>query len=279
MTTFLFIFGAAFGSFLNVVSLRYSPDKFLLGRQILGRSHCPHCKQELSWLELLPILSFLLQRGRCRRCGMRIGFQYPIVEILSGLIFVFVPAALISPISPIGLISPIFWISVFEALLLIALIDLRLKIIPDEANIFLAAIGAAMIPLKAGFWKFGGSFLGPYALIFGLRENIWLNHFAAALAGAAIFGFLILITRGRGMGMGDIKLAAPLGLVFGWPDIIFVAAFSFIIGSIAGAFQIVFRGMNLKSAIPFGPFLALGATTVFFRGEEILRFYFSLFSG
>ena len=81
------------------------------------------------------------------------------------------------------------------------------------------------------------------------------------------------------MGMGDLKLALPLGLIFGWPDIIFVAGFSFIIGSAFGVFQVVARGMHLKSAIPFGPFLAPGAATTLCFGEELLRFYFALFPG
>src|SRR5581483_8885445 len=92
----LFVFGLAIGSFLNVVALRYDGNRFVLDpKAIGGRSHCPHCKKTLQWYELIPLASFAIQRGKCRGCGVRIGFRYPFVEFLSGLIFALVPLRLL----------------------------------------------------------------------------------------------------------------------------------------------------------------------------------------
>jgi prepilin signal peptidase PulO-like enzyme (type II secretory pathway) len=273
----LFIFGIAIGSFLNVVTLRYDGDRFLLDTKMIGgRSHCPHCKATLRWFELVPLLSFLIQGGRCRRCKTRLSIQYPIVELLSGLIFVSVPFTLGVGAAPVALVSAL-WVAAFEALLVMAVIDIRLGIIPDEVNIFLGVIGIFLLIVSAGYFGTENiSFLGPYAGIFGWQGSIVLARLAGAVVGGAFFALLIAVTRGRGMGMGDLKLAIPLGLLFGWPDILFVLVFAFVIGAVAGIF-VVARGKNtMKGTLPFGPFLALGAVTVFFWGPLIFTWYFSL---
>ena len=119
--------------------------------------------------------------------------------------------------------------------------------------------------------------MGSYAALFGFRENIWVNHLFAFFFGAAFFGLLILITRGRGMGFGDLKMAAALGAVFGWADILLVVALSFIIGSLFSLPSLIFKKKGLKSLLPFGPFLAMASIVVFFFGHEIINFYFQLF--
>jgi len=285
-TFFLFVFGAAIGSFLNVVILRYDPRKLLLGKSLLGRSRCPRCGKILRWFELVPLVSFAVQLGRCRTCGVRLSIQYPLVEILSGLIFVLVPIHLktfyflLSTFHFTALSA--LWVLVFLALLVIFFIDLRLSIIPDETNLFLGLLGILIV--FAGQSYFGpsqGSFLGGYSLIFGLRTGvgIWFNHILAALGAGALFAFIIFVTRGRGMGMGDLKLAIPLGLVFGWPDIIIVLGLSFIIGSIFGVGAIALRRKNLKSSVPFGPFLVAASALVFFFGQDMVGLYFKFFNG
>lgn len=274
MPIILFALGAAVGSFLNVVSLRYSSAGPILGKQLLGRSCCPGCRRSLRWFELVPIFSFVFLRGRCRTCKKRISLQYPLTEILSGLIFVFVPAGLGGQINPAGSA----WLLIFETLLLIGLIDLRLHIIPDEANILLLILGILL-----AFWgRFDpphDAFIGFYAMLFGTWKNIWLNRLVAAGFAATFFGFLILATKGKGMGMGDLKLAVPLAVVFGWPDMLIITALAFIFGSLLGGYTLLFRRGTLKSAVPFGPFLALASVTVFFFGQDILNWYFGLFRG
>jgi len=257
----LFLFGIAIGSFLNVVILRYDGDHFLFDTKMLGgRSHCMHCHATLRWFELIPIVSFIIQGGQCRRCKARLNVQYPIIELLSGLIFAFVPvmiAAGAAPDAPIALASAL-WIAAFEALLVMAMIDIRLGIIPDEINIFLSVVGVLLM------------------VVFGWNEGTVLGRLIGGAVAGAFFAALIAITRGKGMGMGDLKLAIPLGLLFGWPDILFALMFAFIIGAIVGVFAVA-RGKNtMKGTLPFGPFLALGAATMFFLGAPILSWYFSL---
>lgn len=284
MNTLLFIFGAALGSFINVLAVRYDPRHFVFDASIIGgRSRCPQCKATLRWFELLPIVSFLFQRGRCLRCGCRISIQYPLVELFAGLICVFVPLRIqnifFSPASgfqlPVsGFIFPALWILVFLTLLLIVLIDKRLYVIPDEANIFLGFMGVLITIFIAPHSGIAhNSFVGFYARVFGFPENVWINHIFAATIAGVFFASIIGITRGRGMGMGDLKLVIPLGLIFGWPDIAFIIGLGFIIGAVYGVSAIIVGKKNLKSAVPFGPFLASAAAIIFFWGSGVIDAY------
>lgn len=290
MQIWLFIFGLAIGSFLNVIAVRYNPEKFILNKKTLGgRSACPKCGNKLNWFELVPLLSFIFLRARCRNCKKKISFQYPLVELISGSIFVFVPALLSSNFGfkSICLSSDVScsalhfsWVLIFLTLLLISLIDIRVKIIPDEANIFLIILGVVIAIFAAKeFGPVSGSFLGPYAALFGLRDILWLNRVIALAFGIVFYGLLILITKGRGMGMGDLKLTAALGVVFGWPDIVIITGLSFIIGSLFSLPGLLSKKKGLKSFLPFGPFIAMASCVVFFWGEDIMRFYFDLFRG
>jgi prepilin signal peptidase PulO-like enzyme (type II secretory pathway) len=262
MLVILFAFGLAIGSFLDVVALRYDGKRFLLSAKLIGgRSHCEQCKKTLRWFELIPLASFALQGGRCRRCKARLSVQYPVVELLSGIIFVSVPFALdIGAIAgpPLVLLAAL-WIVIFETLLIMTLIDIRLGIIPDEINILLAIAGVLFLLIPAP-----------------LDAAAVLVKIIAALGAGAFFALLIAVTRGKGMGMGDLKLAVPLGLLFGWPEIALVLMAAFVIGAVVGVIAVV-RGTNsMKGTLPFGPFLALGAVTAFFWGAPIIGWYLSL---
>ncbi len=281
---FLFLFGLIVGSFLNVVSLRYDPEKNVFDfRNLLGRSHCPSCGATLSWFELVPVLSFLIQRGKCMTCGKKISWQYPLVELASGFVFLlplYFSNYTLYPL-PQTLIESAVWIAVFLTFILIGTIDYRLYLIPDELNISLALLGffrIASTTFYAQFGEFQGSFIGSYAALFGLRESVILNHLFGALIGASIVGLIILITKGRGMGMGDLKLMAALGVLFGWPDTLFLFIFGTFIGAIVSLALILFQKKNMKSQVPFGPFLIAGTLTLFFFGENLLRAYFSFFN-
>jgi leader peptidase (prepilin peptidase) / N-methyltransferase len=248
---FLFIFGVAIGSFLNVVALRYDGEHFLLDPKMIGgRSHCPHCKKTLVWYELLPMVSWVVQGGKCRTCKARIGWQYPIVEFLSGLIFVFIPLHYL-PFTIYQL--PILWTIAFEILLLIAYIDIRLGIIPDELNVALFI-----------------------AAIFTLTGSTWLNHALAGIGAAIFFGALVAITRGKGMGLGDVKLALPLGLLFGYPNILLVVGFSFVIGALFGLGAIMLGKKTMQSSVPFAPFLVIAAAITFFVGQPLIAWYLKM---
>jgi prepilin signal peptidase PulO-like enzyme (type II secretory pathway) len=268
----LFIFGLIIGSFLNVVSFRYDPEKGVFDlKNLLGRSHCPGCGSTLRWYELVPVLSFIIQLGKCRTCGMRISWQYPMVELASGFSFL-LPLYLHNPIA--GAV----WVIVFLTFILIWSVDYRLYLIPDELNIILAICGAALIYLNSGrFGEFQGSYIGSYAALFGLRQNILVNHLTGALLGISIVGLIIILSRGKGMGMGDLKLMGALGLIFGWPDVLFLFMFGSVVGALVSVFLMLLKKKTMKSFVPFGPFLVLGAVLLFFFGEAILRNYFDIF--
>ena len=277
----LFIFGLITGSFLNVVSFRYDPEKSVFNfRNLLGRSHCPFCSKTLRWYELIPVLSFIIQLGKCRSCSAKLSWQYPLVELASGLIFLlplYLSTDFLRPTS-YDLLTSSIWILVFLAFLLIWTIDYRLYLIPDELNWMLALLGVSLVINSSGaFGEFQGSFIGNYASLFGLRQNIWLNHIFGAFLGALIIGAIIFLTKGRGMGMGDLKLMAALGFLYGWPDILFIFMFGSLVGGVVSLFLIGSGRKNMKSAVPFGPFLIIGAVLVFFCGEVILRSYFNFF--
>jgi len=280
----LFVLGLAVGSFINVISLRYQSGRRLLDKKVIdGRSHCPICFKTLIWYELIPIFSFFLQRGKCRSCGHKISLQYPLVEILSGLIFVLVPIKIltITKLPNYQLLIILIWLLVFVFLLLLSIIDLRHSIIPNQINLTLGILGLILLIIKsAGQWSIVNgqqSFLGHYAVIFGLRENIWINYSVAALLGMAIFGVIILLSRGKAMGLGDFKLVAALGLIFGWPDILMVIFLAFIIGALVSIVFLIRKKKKMKDAIPFGPFLAIGAALTFFFGYQVIGGYFKLF--
>lgn len=281
------------GSFLNVVSLRYDPDKFVFDlRQLGGRSHCPNCLKELNWHELVPILSFFIQQRRCRGCGAKISWQYPIIEFLTGIFFVAVPIFLSKAVFLIFgnftsinfwnfMVFEAVWVAIFSLLILLSLIDIKHYIIPDAINISLFALGILDILLisRLGFFDdFYGSFLGGLGSIMGFRSDIWANHFWAMFLGFALFAAIIVLSRGRAMGWGDVKLAAALGLIFGWPDFIMVLFFAFVCGSAISLILMVMGKKTRKDVVPFGPFLALGAILTFFGGYWFMKIYFGLFS-
>lgn len=291
----LFVFGLAVGSFLNVILWRYNPDFSLLKiNNIKGRSHCPYCQCVLRWFELIPIFSFAVQLGKCRRCGHPLSWQYPLMEIAGGLIFAGIPLFFNYflhqsnwlffmgqlPLWHYVLIS--LWIPVFLCWLLLTMIDFKHFIIPNGLNLFLGILGVAITATVywAGdsFWPFRESFLQQYALVFSpFENNVLANHLIGAIIGFLFFAFVYFLTRGQAMGLGDVKLALALGLVLGWPDIGLAVMLAFILGGISGTFLICCRKKTMKGRLPFGPFLVIGSLLTVFLGEQIVSSYFSLF--
>ena len=292
MYIFLFLLGLAFGSFINVISLRFNPEgEFLFSNASKGRSHCPHCHKTLSWYELIPIVSYLIQGGQCRSCKKNLTLQYPLIELLTGIIFIAVPwyiinhgFALFAPSLyayqwPVVVLSAL-WIIIFLTLILLSLIDLKHFIIPDSINLFLIFFGIIVMALNYFAFKPENlfSFVGYFSQLFGLAGSVWVNHLVAALVGAVFFALIIILSRGRAMGWGDFKLIIGLGLIFGWPDIIMILALSFIIGSIFGLGLIMKKRKTMKDVLPFGPFLVLASAIVFFFGFDLMSAYFHFFN-
>jgi len=296
VTLILFIFGLLFGSFFNVVTMRYNPDTSALMslRVINGRSHCPHCMKILQWFDLFPLFSFLILRGKCRYCNEKLSLQYPIVELLTGCIFAGVPLFINFFF---GFSNAIFfsfhgawweytisgiWIVVFCIFLLMVLVDLKHFVIPNGLNLLLGVVGTLYAGLlyliHDNLPLFYDSFFRHYAMMFSFFQNIFYAHLLGFLIGGLFFIVLVLITFGRGIGIGDVKLAFALGILLGWPDIIFAIMLSFIIGGLASGILVLFRKKHLKERVPFAPFFIFGTLLVVFFGFRILQGYFSIFN-
>ena len=306
----IFLFGSAVGSFLNVVILRLpstglrtnrSGQVCRLGKEesiIRGRSHCPKCGQVLAWYDLAPLVSFFMLRGRCRACQEKISWQYPLVEIATGLLFLlifnfqfsifdFAQGKIFNEFSVENLMATCFLLYVTCSLVVIFVYDLRHYIIPDVVlfpavvvaaayRIFDAlAINSSQPPLSLRGGEIPPLNLrgGEGELLINVFMIIW-PYLLAALAAAAFFLFLVLVTRGRGMGLGDVKLSLLMGLVLGWPNILIALFLAFGLGALVGVSLILLGKKTLKSQIPFGPFLVAGALAALFWGQQIIGFYF-----
>lgn len=294
-TIILFAFGVAVGSFSNVLIFRYDPDHNVFARKrISGRSHCPKCKKQLNWYELIPVLSFVIQGARCRGCHASISWQYPIVELLGGALFAGIPLFLNSFY---GISSQLFfslslpywyyflliaWILVFWVLLLITAIDFKFFIIPNELNLFLMILGVAITFFLSQdahglLMPFRTAFVGQYAMLFTPFSSVIWNHIAGAVLGFLFFLMLNVVTRGRGIGFGDVKLSFVIGLIFGWPDIALIAMLSFIIGGLWSVALVLLRAKKMRDKVPFAPFFVVGTLLTFFFGILIIKGYFGVF--
>jgi len=290
----LFLLGLSAGSFLSVLSFRYTRGEWLFKKDIfIGRSHCMSCKTTLSALELIPLVSFLIQRGKCRSCGVRFSFIYPLLELIAGFMFTAIPR-LVFVMYNISFLSiqdiPLTWyyllttvyIIVALILLFIAIIDIRFQIIPDGSVIAIALLGIGAFFIQQYTYLadvFTTSFIGHYAFLFGFVEPLWMNRLIGSFVGILFLGSIVVISRGKGMGMGDVKLAGALGILIGWPDIILALFLAFITGSIWSILLMIRGTKGLKSYVPFGPFIVLGTFLIIFLGNELLQWYFTLFPG
>ena len=236
--------GAAVASFLGVIIER-SDYKF--AKLNGGRSRCSSCHRQLSWWENIPVLSFILLRGKCRSCRSPIPYWLPLIEIAGALAGVVV-AAEISQISQIRLIGLIL---IAAALIWIFFSDLVKGVVPDWA-VVLGAAGALI-------WQIGQISL------------IWQILIAAAAA--AFFWFLVVVTRGRGMGTGDVTLAFFLGLWLGWPKILVGIWLAFLLGAAAALALIASKRKKFGQTVPFGPFLITGAILAYFYGEKVILWF------
>lgn len=238
----LFVFGTILGSFINALSFRFQSS-----RSMWGRSACMTCNRTLTAGDLVPLLSFLFLKGRCRSCRARISLQYPLVEVLAGILTV------LSYIQAHGRLEFILILAFFQILLFISIYDLRHTIIPDSFVYTAGLIGIAMIGLRAN-WSV--SALDPYTLFAGP---------VLALPIALIWFF----SRGRAMGLGDAKLFLAVGWFLGLSGGIAAFMLSFWIGAIIGLVLIAYSrreglGFKMRSELPFGPFIVTATVIAYF---------------
>jgi prepilin signal peptidase PulO-like enzyme (type II secretory pathway) len=241
----IFIFGSMIGSFLSCIVYRLEQGKTFLK----GRSFCPKCRHYLSWTDLFPVLSYIFLGGKCRYCKQKISPQYPLIELATGLLFVSFLSA--SPSLP----NLIFNLTAASILIIIFVFDLKHYVIPDGA-VYLA-IGLALVR----FFYFGNYENILYALSFSFF----------------FFLLLVLVSRGKWMGVGDVKYALFMAFFLGWPNVLVALFVSFLLGAVVGIF-LVFRGKkSMSSEVPFGPFLVIGTFFAMLEGEKIIDWYTSLF--
>lgn len=285
----LFVLGLVFGSFLNVLTIRFDPrGRFFAAKNVRGRSRCMSCQKQLAWYELIPLASFALQVGKCRSCRARLSWQYPAVELATALIFAGVPLFLnrffafwdpsLSPWLFAGIVA--LWMAVFILMLIAFIVDVRHYIIPNAVNALLFVLGVVWVFLAWHFNLFenlyGGSFLRQYAAVFPAFANPWLSHLAGAALGSALFLLIVVFSRGRAMGVGDVKLIGALGILFGWPDIIPLIFWSFILGSLVAMVLLARKRKGMADQVPFGPFIVAASALVFFAGPWFMSLYFGL---
>lgn len=248
---FFFLLGLLFGSFANVVILRLPKGESI----VTPRSHCPQCKSLIAWYDNLPVLSWLLLRGRCRNCKTWISARYPLVELITGFLF-----------------AAVFWkygyswstleyIIFVWALVIVSFIDIDHMILPDVftlSGIVIGLAGAALNPERDFISSFAGVIFGG-----GILWSVAVLYYA--------------LRKEEGMGGGDIKLLAWMGAILGWQAIPFIILVSSVLGSIIGLGLAWRSRAGLKSVIPFGPYLALAALLFLLGGSELNTWYVSLF--
>ena len=245
---FVFIFGAVIGSFLNVLIYRL-PRKISI---IAPHSFCPNCRKPIRWYENIPIISYVILRGRCANCQKPISLRYPIVETVTGLLFIYA-------FSRYNLDFEFFFIAFFFcAMIVVAFIDFSFQVIPDIIS----------MP----------------GIVFGIIYQIIKGEFLISLVGMLFGGGLILLIRIIGgkaykkevMGMGDVYLTAMIGAFVGFPFIIPAIFIAALVGAVLGILYIVSTRQSRESPIPFGPFLAIGGTAVIIFQSQITDLFASL---
>jgi len=243
---FVFIFGACFGSFLNVCIYRIPIDKSV----VKPSSFCPKCGKPINFYDNIPILSYIILGGRCRNCNESFSFRYPFVELISALF-----TLIIFKIWGLSLIALFFWLFTLS-LIVITFIDIDHQIIPDVISLPGIAVGF----ISSFFTNIG-----------------WLNSLLGIVIGGGslfLIAYLYEKLAGKeGMGGGDIKLLGMIGAFLGAKSLLFVILISSLLGSVVGIGYMVFKKKDSKFAIPFGPFLSIGALAYLYYGNEIVKWY------
>lgn len=239
-----FLFGITVGSFMNVCILRIPAHESI----VTGPSHCPRCGKKLKWYELIPIFSFLALRGRCSNCKLPISAQYPIIEAVNGILWLLIFYVL--GFSPYAVLACLM----VSALFVLSVIDVRTREIPQGINVFILvlAITAALID----------------------RQN-FTSHIIGSFSISVPLYLILIITRGKGIGGGDIKLMAICGLFLGWKLVVL----AFFIGCLAASIIHLFLMAAKKAdrSLSFGPYLSAGIFLALLWGNLIIDCYLSLY--
>lgn len=240
----LFLYGIVIGSFLNVCIYRIPKQENIAK----VRSHCMQCGHQLKWYELIPLFSYLLQGGKCRACKCKISVQYPLIEGANGILYVFI--FMINGIN----VDSLLYCLLTSALLVLSVIDFRTFEIPIGINYFILALGVIRTVL---------------------HDTDWLNHVIGFLAVSVVLYIIILVTKGRGIGGGDMKLMAVCGLFLGWKEIILAFLLGCIIGSVVHIIRM--RVSKCDHVLALGPYLSIGVFISMLWGAQWIAWYFGQF--
>lgn len=242
------VFGLVIGSFLNVLIFRIDNLKSVLK----GRSKCMHCKHVLSSNDLVPLFSFLLLRGRCRYCHKKLSWQYPIVEASTALVFALLYVKFYS--FPLAIL---FYAVIFSALIVVFVHDLKTQYIPERFVYFTVVL-----------LLLGGAYFGKMS---------YGNMLLGGLVGGGIPAVLVLVSREKWMGAGDIGVGLVLGLLLGFPTAIFGFFLSTLLGSVVGVTYVYLNKKTIKTSIPFAPYLVTAALISLLWGQSVMNWYFNSF--
>lgn len=250
---FVFLLGLAIGSFINVVIYRV-PINRPLGA---SRSKCPKCSHIIAWYDNIPILSYVLLRGRCRHCRKSISMHYPLIELASGLLFiaVFVKEIDFAQITYQSVLTFIAYLTFSSIMLAIFFIDAEKQIIPNKLT-------------------YPGLIIGAVLLTIADPSNM-LSYALGLLAGGGLL-FIIAIAKSSGMGGGDVKLGAMMGVYLGL-NVLLALFIGFLLGSIVGITMVILKKKSLKEPIAFGPFLVVGGFIAYFYGPVLIDLYLRSF--
>lgn len=240
-----FLFGTILGSFYNVVGLRLPKDVSFHE----GRSFCPNCKRQLKALELIPLLSFIIQRGACRHCREKISFIYPTIELLTGGLFAY---SYIHFGFSWELITSLLLISMA---MILVVTDLSYMLIPNKILLFFLPLFILMRTIQP---------LEP-----------WYDSIVGGVVGFSLIMIIILASQG-GMGAGDMKLFGVLGIVLGWKLTLLTLFIAALLGALIGGLLIATKVISRKQPIPFGPYIIVGTFISYYFGEQFLTYYLTL---
>ena len=261
------ILGLIIGSFLNVLvyRLRAAEDLFW------DRSKCPHCQHLIRWYDNIPVVSFILLRFHCRDCRKKISWQYPLVEILTGVIFALIGHRFFDAVDSSTWAVAGYYLIMSGSLITIAVYDWLYLEIPGEIlwpSVAIAIAGSLYFDWSAWFNS-------------SLQMNIWnsavYGSVLAALAAFMLFFLLSVGSREKWMGMGDAYLAILLGLIVGWPQILLALFLAFFVGAVWGIILVLAGKKKMKSQLPFAPFMVLGAFLALFFYAPLVNWYLALF--
>ena len=261
LTVIIFVFGACWGSFLNVCVYRIPLDKSV----VTPRSHCPGCGRVIAWYDNIPIWSFLALRARCRHCRVKISPRYVLIELLTAILFTWIWLGY-----GYDWRTPVYWL-VAACLIMGTFIDFEHMIIPDRVTIGGMIAGLILSPLLPSLHG---------------ADTAWEGLKAAAIGMATGYGILKIIAvlgkrmfKKDAMGMGDVKLMGGLGALLGWQAVFFVIFVSTLVGSVVGIGLIVARHKEWQSRLPYGPYISLAAIVWILGGDRIWRAYWDWIGG